>query len=95
VITNEWNTGFNGVIRIKNNRTTAINNWSVNWAYSDGSKLINSWNVSLAGTNPYVGTNMSYNGTIPPGQTVEFGFQGTKGSSVTAVTPVITGAACN
>jgi hypothetical protein len=95
VVADEWNTGFVGVIRIKNNRTTAINGWSVNWAYSDGSKLTNSWNVNLSGVNPFNGTSMPYNGTISPGQTVEFGFQGTKGSSATAIVPVVTGAACN
>jgi chitin-binding protein len=95
IISNQWNTGFVATIRITNRRTTAINGWSVNWNYSDGSKITNSWNTTLTGNNPYTGTNVAYNGTIQPGQSAEFGFQGTKGTSATALVPAVTGAACN
>jgi hypothetical protein len=95
VISNQWNTGFTAAVRIKNNRSTAINGWSVNWSYSDGSKITNSWNATLTGTNPYNATNLNWNGTIQPGQSVEMGVQGTKGSSANAQVPVVTGAACN
>jgi len=94
VISNEWNNGFTGAIRIKNNRTTAINGWSVNWSYSDGSVITSSWNANLTGTNPYSATAISWNSVIQPGQTVEFGFQGTK-TVATAAVPVVTGSACN
>jgi hypothetical protein len=82
------------VIRIKNNRTTAINGWTVNWSYSDGSVITSSWNATLTGTNPYAATAISWNAVIQPGQTVEFGFQGTK-TAATAAVPVVTGSACN
>lgn len=94
VVSNQWNNGFTGVIRIKNNRTTAINGWTVNWSYSDGSVITSSWNATLTGTNPYAATAISWNAVIQPGQTVEFGFQGTK-TAATAAVPVVTGSACN
>jgi cellulase/cellobiase CelA1 len=94
VINSQWNTGFTGAIRIKNNRSTAINGWAVNWAYSDGSVITSSWNATLTGSNPYSATNIAWNGTIQPGQTVEFGFQGTKKVAAASV-PVITGNVCN
>lgn len=94
VISSQWAGGFNGAIRITNNKTTAINGWSVSWAYSDGSKLTGSWNATVTGTNPYTAINAGYNGTIQPGTTVEFGIQGTSGSAVAAV-PVVTGSVCN
>ncbi len=94
VVTNQWNNGFTGAIRIKNNRTTAIEGWTVNWAYSDGSLINSSWNATLSGTNPYSATNISWNGSIQPGQVVEFGFQGTKTAAAASV-PVVTGNACN
>ncbi len=95
VVSNQWGTGFSAAIRIKNNRTTAINGWSVNWAYTDGSVVTGGWNATITGSNPYNAVNVGYNGTIQPGQTVEFGFQGTKPSNVNAAIPVVTGAACN
>jgi chitin-binding protein len=94
VVSNQWSDGFTGAIRIKNNRTTVINGWAVNWSYSDGSVITNSWNATLTGSNPYAATNIAWNGTIQPGQTVEFGFQATKAGASTAV-PVVTGSACN
>ncbi len=94
VVSNQWSTGFTGAIRIKNNRTTAIENWTVNWSYSDGSLITSSWNATLTGSNPYAATNIAWNGSIQPGQTVEFGFQGTK-TVASASVPVVTGAACN
>jgi chitin-binding protein len=95
VISNQWNNGFTAVIRIKNNRTTAINGWSVNWAYSDASRITNSWNITLSGSNPYTAVNLGWNANIQPGQTVEFGFQGTKPNGAAAQVPSVTGAACN
>jgi cellulase/cellobiase CelA1 len=94
-VSNEWNTGFSAAVRITNNGTSAINGWTVNWSYSDGSKLTNSWNATVTGTNPYSATNLSWNNIIQPGQSVEVGIQGNKGTSATAQVPVITGSVCN
>jgi len=94
-VSNEWNTGFTAAVRITNSGTTAINGWNVSWAYSDGTKVTSSWGGTVTGTNPYSATNMDWNKTIQPGQTVELGVQGTKGTSTTAQAPAVTGAACN
>jgi endoglucanase len=67
----------------------------VNWTYSDGTKITNSWNATLSGNNPYTASNLGWNGTIQAGQSVEIGFQGNKGSSTTAQIPVVNGAVCN
>lgn len=95
VISNQWGTGFTASIRITNNRATAINGWSVNWAYSDGSRATGGWSASITGNNPYNAINVGYNGTIQPGQTVEFGVQGTKPTNANALVPVVTGTVCN
>jgi cellulase/cellobiase CelA1 len=93
VVTNQWNNGFTADIRITNNRTTAINGWNVSWSYSDNSRMTNSWNANTAGNNPYSASNLSWNSTIQPGQTVIFGFQGTKGTGA-AVIPQVAGSVC-
>ena len=95
VIQSEWNSGFVAAIRITNDTNTAINGWSVNWSYSDGSQRTGGWNANFSGNNPYAASNVGWNGTINPGQTAEFGVQGNKGvQNAPAAKPVITGAVC-
>lgn len=94
VVTNDWGSGYTAAIRIKNNGSNAINGWSVNWNYSDASRITNSWNANLTGSNPYGATGLSWNSSIQPGQTVEFGFQGTKNNGAAQV-PAVTGSVCN
>lgn len=92
VVTNSWGSGFTAAIRISNTSSTAINGWNVSWQYNTN-RVTNLWNANLSGSNPYAATNLGWNGTIPPGQTVEFGFQGvTNGGAVER--PTVNGAAC-
>jgi endoglucanase len=93
VITNQWNTGFTAAIRITNTGSSSINGWNLSWTYTDGTRVTNLWNAVFSGSNPYSASNMNWNGNIQPGQTVEFGFQGTKGSSTQI--PTVTGSVCN
>jgi len=93
VISNEWNTGFTGAIRISNTGTSAISAWNVSWQYAGGDRLTSSWSATVTGSNPYTATNLAWNGSIQPGQTVEFGIQGNKGGA-TAEIPTVTGSAC-
>ena len=91
-VDSEWPNGFTASITIKNDTGAPINNWSVNWQYNTN-RVTNLWNANLSGSNPYAATNLGWNGTIPPGQTVEFGFQGvTNGGTVES--PTVNGAAC-
>lgn len=94
VVTNQWNNGFTGAIRITNNGTTPINGWNISWSYSDGSRITNSWNANVSGNNPYTASNLGWNSSIQPGQTIELGFQGTK-NNAPASTPGVSGSACN
>lgn len=89
IIQSQWNNGFTAAIRIRNNGTQPINGWNVGWQQGGGSKVTNLWNASLTGSNPYTAKNLSWNSTIQPGQTVEFGFQGSKSSGPLVVPPVI------
>jgi glucuronoarabinoxylan endo-1,4-beta-xylanase len=93
VVTNDWGSGYTAAIRIKNNGTSVINNWNVNWSYSDGTRISNSWNATLSGTNPYSATGLSWNSSIQPGQTAEFGFQGIKNNGAAQI-PAVTGSVC-
>ena len=92
VVTNSWSTGFTAAVKITNDTSATVNGWQVSWAYSKNT-VANAWNATLSGSNPYNAKNLSWNSTIQPGQTVEFGFQGSKPAGA-AVVPVVTGAIC-
>ncbi len=91
-ISNEWNTGVTAAITITNTSTTAINGWNVGWQYATN-RLSSSWNANVSGNNPYTASNISWNGTIQPGQSVQFGFQVDKRGG-SAERPTITGNVC-
>ncbi len=91
-ISNEWNTGATAAITITNTSTRAINGWTVGWQYTTN-RLSSSWNANVSGSNPYTASNISWNGTIQPGQSVQFGFQVDKRGG-SAERPTITGNVC-
>ena len=92
-IDNEWGSGFVASITVKNDTSTAVSNWSVNWQYANN-RITNSWNATLSGSNPYTASNIGWNGNIAPGQSVSFGFQGnTNGNTIER--PVINGSLCS
>ncbi len=96
VVQSDWNNGFVASIRITNNTSSALNGWSVNWNYTDGSSRTSGWNANVSGSNPYTATGVGWNNTIQPGQTVEFGVQGTKGvGSASASKPIVGGSVCD
>ncbi|HYH03509.1 MAG TPA: cellulose binding domain-containing protein, partial [Bacillota bacterium] len=76
VIQNDWGTGANVSVTIKNNGSTAINGWNLAWTFPGNQKISNLWNGSFTQSGSSVTvTNMSYNVTIPAnGGTVSFGF---------------------
>ena len=92
-LNSEWGNGFTASIRIKNITSSAINGWGVSWQYTDGSKITGSWNATLSGNNPYSAQNVNWNANIQPGQTIEFGFQGSKPVGAASV-PIVSGNIC-
>lgn len=92
-ITNQWNNGFTAAIKITNTTSVPINGWSINWRYAGDNRVSNSWSANVSGSNPYTASNVDWNRSIQPNQTVEFGFQGTKGSAAAEV-PTLNGSAC-
>lgn len=91
VVSNSWGGGATASIEITNNRTTAIDGWHVSWSYNNNS-VTSSWNANVSGSNPYSASNLSWNGTIQPGQTVSFGVQ--VSTNGTAETPAVIGSIC-
>ena len=97
IIVNEWSNGFVGEVRITNNTSSAISNsWSINFQFTDGSQVVNSWNSTLEGSNPYTIEPLSWNRSIPVNGTTTFGIQSNKGrANSPAQAPVVNGSVCN
>ncbi|MFJ6083516.1 glycosyl hydrolase family 18 protein [Streptomyces sp. NPDC092369] len=75
--TSDWGTGFGGQWTVKNTGTAAISTWTVEWDFPSGTSVTSAWDadVTSSGTH-WTAKNKSYNGTIAPGASVSFGFNG-------------------
>ena len=92
-VTNEWGSGYTATITISNQSAASVSSWSVNWEYQ-ANRINNLWNAMLSGDNPYTAKSLSWNGTLAPGASVEFGFQVDKNGGA-AERPVVSGEICN
>jgi hypothetical protein len=73
----EWQGGVVANVAITNTGSTAVNGWTLAYSFPGDTKVGNAWNATVTQTGAAVrATNMSYNGTIPAGGNVSFGFQG-------------------
>ncbi|WFE34067.1 cellulose binding domain-containing protein [Micromonospora sp. WMMD975] len=75
---NTWNSGFTSSISITNTGTSTINGWTLVFTLPSGQAITSGWNATYSPSSGQVSArNVSYNGTIAPGATVDIGFQGT------------------
>jgi endo-1,4-beta-xylanase len=72
----QWNTGFTGQVRIACSGA-ALSSWKVGWTFGAGQQITQAWNASCTQSGAAVTcSNASYNGTVPDGGSVTFGFNG-------------------
>jgi chitinase len=78
----DWGTGFEGKWTVKNTGTTALTSWTVEWDFPSGTSVTSAWDadVTSSGTH-WTAKNKSWNGTLAPGASVSFGFNGTGSGS--------------
>ncbi len=70
-IQNQFNFGFTTGITVANTGSTAINGWTLQFAFPNGQVITSLFNAGYTQVGADVTmTNRSYNGTIPPGGTV-------------------------
>ncbi|MFI8072456.1 glycosyl hydrolase family 18 protein [Streptomyces sp. NPDC086033] len=81
-MTQDWGTGFEGKWTVKNTGTTSLSSWTVEWDFPSGTSVTSAWDadVTSAGTH-WTAKNKSWNGTLAPGASVSFGFNGTGSGS--------------
>ena len=70
-----WGTGATVSMIIKNNGSSAVNGWTVNFTYGGNQKITNAWNCTYNQSGSSVTlTNADYNASIPAGGSVTVGF---------------------
>ena len=87
-IVGQWPGGFQAEVRVTAG-SSAIDGWSVSWAYADGQQVTQAWNATVTSNGSSVtARNVSYNGSLAAGASTTFGFLGswTGANSVPAVT---------
>ncbi|WP_406366219.1 glycosyl hydrolase family 18 protein [Streptomyces sp. NBC_01546] len=90
----DWGTGFEGKWTVKNTGTTTITSWTVEWDYPAGTSVTSAWDatVTSSGTH-WTGKNVGWNGTLAPGGSASFGFNGAGSGSPSGCK--INGASCD
>ncbi|MBT2410114.1 cellulose binding domain-containing protein [Streptomyces sp. ISL-12] len=80
----DWGTGFEGKWTVKNTGTTSLSSWTVEWDFPSGTAVTSAWDadVTSSGTH-WTAKNKSWNGTLAPGASVSFGFNGSGTGSPT------------
>ncbi|MET9606193.1 glycoside hydrolase family 18 chitinase [Streptomyces sp. NPDC006512] len=74
----DWGSGFEGKWTVKNTGTTTLTSWTVEWDYPAGTRVTSAWDATVTSAgNHWTAKNVGWNGTLTPGQSVTFGFNGT------------------
>ncbi|WP_052498830.1 cellulose binding domain-containing protein [Streptomyces vietnamensis] len=75
---NEWQGVMVGTVTVVNNSLGQVNGWSLGFDFPGDNGITDSWNASVAQSGPSVNAgNVSYNATVPPGGSVQWGFKAT------------------
>ncbi|GAB2610178.1 hypothetical protein GCM10027168_48910 [Streptomyces capparidis] len=91
-VDNDWGSGFTATVTVTNNGTRAVSAWTVTWAWAGNQRVANAWNATVTQSGTAVtARNAGHNGTIAPGSSVSFGFQGTYSGTNAAPRPTVTG----
>ncbi|MEV4386511.1 cellulose binding domain-containing protein [Micromonospora sp. NPDC049580] len=94
---NSWNNGFTADVQITNTGSSAINGWTLTYNLPGGQTLTNAWNATVSQSGSAVtARNVSHNGSIAPGGTASFGYQGTLNGSYSSPTSFsLNGTSCS
>ncbi|MGW0711671.1 glycoside hydrolase family 6 protein [Streptomyces sp. NPDC002643] len=95
-VQNQWSTGFTAAVTITNN-SAAKTAWAVQWSYAGNQTVTNGWNARLTQSGTAVtAANETYNGSLPTGGSVSFGFNATySGTNALPTTFTLDGVTCN
>ncbi|GGS14916.1 chitinase [Streptomyces nojiriensis] len=90
----DWGSGFEGKWVVKNTGTTTLGSWTVEWDYPAGTSVTSAWDATVTGSGTHwTAKNLGWNGTLAPGATASFGFNGAGGGAPSGCK--INGASCD
>ncbi|MFI9639369.1 cellulose binding domain-containing protein [Micromonospora sp. NPDC051925] len=94
---NSWNSGFTADVTITNRGSSTINGWALTYNLPSGQQVTNAWNATVTQSGAAVtARNVAFNGTLAPGGTATFGYQGTlNGTYSTPTSFSLNGVACS
>ncbi|MFI0029827.1 glycosyl hydrolase family 18 protein [Streptomyces albidoflavus] len=76
--TQDWGTGFQARWTVRNTGDTPLSNWTLEWEFPTGTKVTLPWEAEVSNDgNRWTARNRSWNGTLAPGASTTFGFNGT------------------
>ncbi|MEU5786868.1 cellulose binding domain-containing protein [Micromonospora purpureochromogenes] len=93
---NAWNNGFTADVTITNRGASTINGWNLTYNLPAGQQVTNAWNATVTQSGSAVSArNVGFNGSIAPGGTANFGYQGTLSGAYSSPTSFsLNGVAC-
>ncbi|WP_405774238.1 glycoside hydrolase family 6 protein [Streptomyces sp. NBC_01538] len=95
-VQNQWDTGFTTAVTVTNN-SAAKSSWAVKWSYAGNQQVTSGWSAKYTQSGTTVtAANESYNGTLPTGGSVSFGFNGSySGTNMLPTSFTLDGVTCN
>nr|WP_309055555.1 glycoside hydrolase family 18 chitinase [Streptomyces sp.] len=92
--TQDWGSGFGASWTIKNTGTTTLTSWTVEWDYPTGTSVTSAWDATVTNSgNHWTAKNVGWNGTLAPGASISFGYNGAGSGAPTGCK--INGAPCD
>ncbi|RLP92821.1 glycosyl hydrolase family 5 [Micromonospora sp. BL4] len=94
---NSWNNGFTADVQITNRGSSALNGWTLTYNLPSGQQVTNAWNATVSQSGSTVtARNVGHNGSVAPGGTASFGYQGTLSGAYSSPTSfTLNGATCS
>ncbi|MFJ4499226.1 glycosyl hydrolase family 18 protein [Streptomyces sp. NPDC088864] len=92
----DWGSGFEGSWTVKNTGTTSLSSWTIEWDFPTGTAVGSAWDATVTHTGDHwTAKNVGWNGTLAPGASVSFGFNGTGSGGGSATNCKLNGASCD
>jgi cellulase/cellobiase CelA1 len=95
-IQNDWGAGFTTNVTITNSGTSAINSWTLKFAFPGNQQISQGWSGTWTQSGANVtAASLSWNGTLAPGASTSLGFNGTySGSNAKPTSFTLNSATC-
>ncbi|MCS7481956.1 cellulose binding domain-containing protein [Umezawaea endophytica] len=78
----DWGTGFSGEYTVLNSGSTTLSGWKVEFDLPAGSAIGSFWDAAMTQVGGhFTFTDKGWNGTLAPGQSASFGFNGAPGGA--------------